>query len=70
VARAQGSKKPDPRRVRLPTSGLEGALDLLKLLINGSRAGLAANPRNLQIQKVRGNRLPPRNGPTDQGFET
>jgi hypothetical protein len=72
-------KKPDPRRVRLPTSGLEprsaqegatSALDLQELLISSSRAGPAANPRNLQMSKVGGNRLPPRNSPTDQGFET
>jgi hypothetical protein len=41
-----------------------------KLLISGSRAGPTANPRNLQMSKVGGNQLPPRNGPTDHGFET
>jgi hypothetical protein len=41
-----------------------------KLLISGSRAGPAKNPRNLQMRKDGGTQLPPRNGPTDQGFET
>jgi hypothetical protein len=41
-----------------------------KLLISGSRACLAENPRNLQMRKDGGTQLPPRNGPTDQGFET
>jgi hypothetical protein len=41
-----------------------------KLLISGLRVGPAANPRNLQMRKAGGTQLPPRNGPTDQGFET
>jgi hypothetical protein len=41
-----------------------------KLLISGSRAGPAENPRNLQMRKDGGTQLPPRNGPTDQGFQT
>jgi hypothetical protein len=70
-------EKPDPRRVRLPTCGLEArlvgtgttdALDLQRLLISGSRAGPAVNPRVLQMHKVDVTQLPPRSGPTDQGF--
>jgi hypothetical protein len=41
-----------------------------KLLISGSRASPAENPRNLQMRKDGGTQLPLRNGPTDQGFET
>jgi hypothetical protein len=41
-----------------------------KLLISDSRASPAENPRNLQMRKDEGTQLPPRNGPTDQGFET
>jgi hypothetical protein len=41
-----------------------------RLLISGSRAGPAENPRNLQMRKDGGTQLPLRNGPTDQGFET
>jgi hypothetical protein len=71
------ARKTDPRRVRLPTGGLEprsvrtdttGALDLQKPLISGSRAGTAANPRNLQMKNVGGTQLSPRSGPTNQGF--
>jgi hypothetical protein len=71
-------EKPDPQRVRLPTSGLEahsarvgatGALDSRKLLIIDSWAGPTASPRVLQMQKVGGTQLPPRSGPIDQGFE-
>jgi hypothetical protein len=60
AARAPGSDKTDPRRVRLPISGLEacskltsatGALDLRSLLISGSRAGAADNPRNTHMRK-------------------
>jgi hypothetical protein len=77
AARVRGSKKPDPRRVQLPTSGLEtrsagagatGALNLQRLLISGLRAGPAASPRVLKMQKVEGTQLPPRSGPTDEGF--
>jgi hypothetical protein len=41
-----------------------------KLLISGSRAGLAENPQNLQTREAGGTQLPLRNGPTDHGFET
>jgi hypothetical protein len=41
-----------------------------KLLISGSRAGPAENPQNLQMREDGGTQLPPRNGPTDQEFET
>jgi hypothetical protein len=56
AAQAPGLDKIDPRRVRLPTSGLEacskstgatGALDLRSLLISGS----AENPQNTLMQK-------------------
>jgi hypothetical protein len=43
---------------------------LKKLLISSSRTGPAASPRSLQIRKAGGTQLPPRNSPTDQGFET
>jgi hypothetical protein len=67
-----------PRRVRLPTSGLEAhsarasatcALDSRGLLIIDSWADPTTSPRVLQMQKVEGTQLPPRSGPTDQGFE-
>jgi hypothetical protein len=60
--------KDDPRRAQLPTCGLEArsagagatdALDLQRILISGSRAGPAASPRVLQMQKVGGTQLPP-----------
>jgi hypothetical protein len=41
-----------------------------KLLISDSRDGPAESPQNLQMRKDGGTHLPPRNGPTDQGFET
>jgi hypothetical protein len=41
---------------------------IYRLLISGSRAGPAASPRILQMQKLGGTQLPPRSGPTDQGF--
>jgi hypothetical protein len=64
--------------VRLLTCGLEahssragatGAFDSQKLLISDSWASLTSSPQVPQMQKVRGTQLPPRNGPTDQGFE-
>jgi hypothetical protein len=69
AARAPGSNKTDPRRVRIPTSGLEacskstgtaGALDLRSLLISGSRTGTAENPRNTQMQKDGSTQVLPR----------
>jgi hypothetical protein len=69
AAQAPGSDKTDPRRVRLPTSGLEacskstgatGALDLRRLLISGSRAGTAENPRNTQMRKDGSTQVLPR----------
>jgi hypothetical protein len=46
-----------------------GTLHSRGLLISNSWAGSTANPRVVQMQKVGGTQLPPRNGPTDQGFE-
>jgi hypothetical protein len=55
--------------VRLPTSGLEdcskstgatGALDLRSLLISGSRASTAENPRNTQMRKDGSTQVLPR----------
>jgi hypothetical protein len=40
--------------------GAAGALDLKKLLISGSRASTAENPRNPQMRKDGGTQLPPR----------
>jgi hypothetical protein len=69
AARAPGSNKTNPQRVRIPTSGLEacskqtgatGDLDLKKLLISGSRAGTAETPRNLQMRKDGNTPLLPR----------
>jgi hypothetical protein len=65
AAQAPGSDKIDPRRVRLPTSGLEacskstgatGALDLRSLLISGS----AENPRNTLMRKDGSTQVLPR----------
>jgi hypothetical protein len=69
VARAPGSDKTDPRRVRLPTSGLEAcskstgttcALDLLSLPISSSRTGTAENSRNMQMRKDGSTQVLPR----------
>jgi hypothetical protein len=71
-------EKSNPRRVRLLTCGLNacsarvgttGALDSWGLLISSSWVSPTASPRVLQMQNVGGTQLPPRSGPTDQGFE-
>jgi hypothetical protein len=77
VARARGLKNPTLEGCN-STGGLEahsvrvratGGLDSQGLLISGSCASPISSPRVLQMQNVRGTQLPPRSGPTDQGFE-
>jgi hypothetical protein len=77
AARARGSKNPtlegcDCRPVvSKPTqrAGATGALNSRELLISDSWAGPTTSPRVPQMKKVGGAQLPPRSGPTDQGFE-
>jgi hypothetical protein len=78
AARAPSSDKTAPRKVRLPTSGLEacskstgatGALNLRSLPISGSRVGVAENPRNTQMREDESTQVLPRTALLIKGSE-